>query len=52
VSGTTCDPGYNNGTFRLRFNKSLTSKAAKSDLTALDYVIQELERKGYKSDVE
>jgi len=52
VSGTTCVPGFNNGTFRLRFNKSLTSKAAKSDLNALDYVIQELERKGYRSDEE
>ena len=47
VSGTTCAPGDNNGTFRLRFNKSLTSKAAKSGLNALDYVVNELMRKGY-----
>jgi hypothetical protein len=48
VSGTTCEPENSNGTFRLRFNKSLTSKAAKSDLNALEYVTQELMRKGYR----
>jgi hypothetical protein len=48
VTGAFCCPKYYNGTARVRFNKSLTSKAAKNEISALDQVIAELERKGYE----
>jgi hypothetical protein len=47
VTGAGCIPGLYNGTVRVRFNKSLTNKAGKNEVSALDQVIAELERKGY-----
>jgi hypothetical protein len=47
VTGAGCIPGLFNGTVRVRFNKSLTNKAVKNKVSALDQVIAELERKGY-----
>jgi hypothetical protein len=47
VTGAFCVPGLYNGTVRVRFNKSLTSKAAKNSKTLLQQVVEELERKGY-----
>ena len=47
VTGAVCYPERENGTVRVRFNKSLTNKAVKNKVSALDQVIAELERKGY-----
>jgi len=48
VTGAFCCPKYYNGTARVRFNKALTSKAAKNEITLLQQVVEELERKGYE----
>ena len=47
VTGAFCCPKYYNGTARVRFNKALTSKAAKNSKTLLQQVVEELQRKGY-----
>jgi len=51
VSGTFCYPFDRSGTVKLRFNRSLTRKAAASGMDALEYVIWNLERMGYRPPV-
>lgn len=48
VYGTFCYPYERSGTVKLRFNRSLTQKAAASGMDALEYVIWNLERMGYR----
>ncbi len=48
VSGVTCQPFEFNGTFRLKFNKSVTRKAFENERSGLEQVIIELEKKGYE----
>lgn len=48
VAGMTCEPFEFNGTFRLKFNKSVTRKAVENERSGLEQVIIELEKKGYE----
>lgn len=52
VAGATCEPFEFNGTFRLKFNKSVTRKAAENERSGLEQVIIELEKKGYEPQFE